>query len=448
MTPLGPFDRWPVGKGFQHFFGFLGGATDQYKPDLVEDTEPATPDGRHLNIQLVDKAIGYIGRQESLNPDKPFFMYLAPGATHAPHQVDLNWIQKYKGKFDDGWDVYRERVLARQKAMGLIPADARLPVRDPRIPAWSTLSEEQKTVYERFMEAYAGYLEETDAELGRLVDYLDAKGLLENTAIFVIIGDNGASREGSLNGTIEGDLQVPKVDSKGQIAALYKNIDKIGTGQVLSNYPAGWALAADTPFRLWKGDANAEGAIHNPLIVYWRGHVPHGMRTQYSHITDMTPTLLDLGGVAAPSVFHGVPQDPIQGVSLTYAFDDDKAPTRHGEQYYFLFGKGAIVSGGWKASFDSRPDGLDISMTFPPPKKVENNAGKEVWALYDLNTDFNERHDLAQKDPAKLAEMKALFAKEAEENHVYPLINMSDVWNRVWDMGSNFWNGGIKNPAK
>jgi arylsulfatase A-like enzyme len=432
MTDLGPFDRWPSGKGFQHFFGFLGGATDQYKPDLVEDNTHIQPDGRHLNAQLVDQAIAYIDRQERLNAKKPFFLYLATGATHAPHQVDKAWIDKYRGRFDAGWDVLRAQVFARQKAMGVIPADARLPARDPRVPAWNSLSPDRKRIYARFMESYAGFLDYTDHELGRLVAHIERNGLADKTAIFVMIGDNGASREGGPNGFIHGDLQLPKSDSRGQLAELADNYEKIGTRETLSNYPDGWAQAMNTPFRMWKGDPNAEGGTRNPLIVYWAGHVPHGVRTQYGHVIDMLPTALELAGVDAPKIERGIAQDPIQGVSLEYAFNDPSAASRHDKQYYFLFGSGAIVKDGWKASFNYRPDGLDTTWAFPMPGKVVNNAGKERWELYNLDKDATETVDLASKQPGRLKEMQQLFQKEAAENNVYPLINWSDIWNRTF----------------
>jgi arylsulfatase len=435
QTDLGPFDHWPSGKGFDHNFGFLGGAEDQYKPDLVEDNTHVKPDGRHLNAQLVDKAIYYIDRQEKLNSAKPFFMYLATGATHSPHQVDEVWIDKYKGKFDAGWDVYREQVLARQKQLGLVPQDAQLPDRDPRVPAWDSLSADQKKIYARFMESYAGFFEYTDAEFGRLIAYLRSRALLDNTAIFVVIGDNGASKEGSYNGSVVPELGGPPIrDNASQIKELLRRYDQIGTRNAYSNYPIGWSEAANTPFRFWKADANSEGGTRNPLIVHWPaglgGHKDE-VRQQYGHVIDLLPTTLEIAGATVPPVLHGVSQDPIQGVSLTYSFDDASAPTRHREQYFFLFGAGAIVHDGWKASFGYRPDFVDLYGTYPPPEKVINNAGKEVWELYDLNTDFNERHNVAAENPAKLAELQDLFDAQAKENNVYPLINWSDVDGKV-----------------
>jgi arylsulfatase A-like enzyme len=427
-TDLGPFDRWPLGKGFDHFFGFLGGATDQYKPDLVEDNLHVKPDGRHLNAQLVDKAISYVDRQEALNPDKPFFLYFATGATHSPHQVDKQWIEKNKGQFDAGWDAFRETILERQKKLGVVPADAKLPPRDPRVPAWNSLSADQRKIYTRFMESYAGYLQYTDFEVGRLIDHLKEKKLFDNTVVFVVMGDNGASKEGGPNGSVQTEFQPIKLDDKGQLAEYLKRFEEIGTKDAYTNYPMGWAQTADTPFREWKADANAEGGTHLPLIVSWPASLPKGeVRGQYGHVIDLLPTTLEIAGAGAPASRNGVAQDPVQGTSLGYSFKDGKAANRHTVQYYFLFGSGAIVKDGWKASFGYRPDFVDIFATYPAPQNPANNAGKEVWELYDLNTDFNERNNLAGKYPAKLKELQAEFEKQAKENNAYPLINWTDV---------------------
>lgn len=428
LTDLGPFDRWPSGKGFDHFFGFLGGAEDQYKPRLVEDNTNVAPDGRHLNAQLADKAISYIDRQRQIAPGKPFFLYFATGAAHSPHQVDQPWLDKYKGRFDAGWDVVRQQTLERQKNLGIIPADARLLPRDPRVPAWSSLNAGQKKVYSRFAEGYGAFLEYTDWEIGRIVAHLESTKQLENTAIFVIIGDNGASKEGGANGTLVSELHPPTKDDKGQVADLLARIDDIGTARTYTNYPIGWAQTFNTPFRQWKADANAEGGTRNPLIAYWPKGLPKGeIRGQYGHVIDLLPTALEITGSRAPQEVRGVRQEPIQGTSLTYSFADANAPTRHTSQYHFLFGAGGVVKDGWKASFGYRPDYVDVFATYPPPRVIPNNAGKEVWELYDLNSDFNESVDLAKKNPQKLKELQALFAQEAQANDAYPLINWSDV---------------------
>ena len=444
LSDLGPFDRWPSGKGFDHFFGFLGGAEDQYKPRLVEDNHAVQPDGRHLNAQLVDKAISYVDRQQQLAPQKPFFLYLATGAAHSPHQVDQPWLDKYKGRFDAGWDVVRQQTLERQKKLGVIPSNARLLPRDPRVPAWNSLTAEQKKVYARFAEGYGAFLEYTDSEIGRLVAHLAEKNQLENTAIFVIIGDNGASKEGGKNGSLVSELQPLTKDDAGQVSDLLARIDDIGTARSYTNYPIGWAQTFNTPFRQWKADANSEGGTRNPLIVSWPKGLPRGeIRGQYGHVIDLLPTALDITGAKAPSELRGVTQDPIQGLSLKYSFADAKAAGRHTSQYHFLFGAGGVVKDGWKASFAYRPDYVDVFSTYPLPSTVANNAGKEVWELYHLDADFNESVNLARKNPQKLQELQAFFAQEAEANNAYPLINWSDVYEKIKQLNAK----GIVSPA-
>jgi arylsulfatase A-like enzyme len=315
-TDAGPFDHWPTGMGFDHFFGFLGSQTDQYKPDLVEDQAHAKPDGRHLSDQITDKAIAYIDRQQKAAPGKPFFLYYAPGATHAPHQVDQYWSDQYKGKFDMGWDAYREQVFERQKKLGLIPANAELPDRNPDIKAWESLSPDEKKLYARFMEVYAGYLTYTDFVVGRLINHLKEIHQLDNTLVFVMIGDNGASKEGTLNGDIDRTLWSEKpLTEKENIDYNLSKIGEIGTPAAKEgNYPLGWAQAANTPFKFWKEDANSEGGTHNPLIVYYPKGIkePGGIRTQYGHVIDILPTTLDLVGVKAPEQIRGISQQPIE----------------------------------------------------------------------------------------------------------------------------------------
>jgi arylsulfatase len=429
-TDAGPFDRWPSGKGFEHFFGFLGSQTDQYKPDLVEDNVHVTPDGRHLNEQITDKAISYISIQHHAAPNKPFFLYYAPGATHAPHQVDTSWSNQYKGKFDEGWDVFRERVFENQKKQGIIPANAKLPERNVYIPAWSTLSADEKKLYARFFEVYAGYLTYTDHEVGRLIGYLKESHQLDNTLIFVIIGDNGASKEGTFHGVIDGSAfaRNKKSDAE-QIKNNLDRIGEIGTPEgTQTNYPLGWAQAANTPFKYWKTDANAEGATRNPLIVFYpKGIKDKGaIRTQYGHVIDLLPTTLEYTGIKTPEYIREIKQDTIQGTSLVYSFEDAKAPSRHNDQYYYIFGSRSIYKDGWKAEAYHHPDIIEITSSV---KQDTSSWGydKDKWELYNLNEDFNERIDLAKKYPEKLAELKVLFDGEAEQYHIYPFIDLDDV---------------------
>lgn len=423
-TDGGPFDHWPTGMGFDHFFGFLASQTDQYKPDLVEDQAHVSPDGRHLSAQITDKAIFYIDRQERVAPNKPFFLYYAPGATHAPHQVDQYWSDQYKGKFDRGWDWYREEVFERQKKLGVIPADAKLPDRNPDVKPWDQLSPDEKKLYARFMEVYAGYLTYTDYEIARLINHLKEINQLDNTLVLVMIGDNGASKEGTLNGEINRGLWAKPLTVDETIAYNLSKIGEIGTRAATDgNYPLGWAQAMDTPFKCWKEDANSEGGTHNPLIIFYPKGIKDkgGIRTQYSHVIDILPTTLDLVGVKAPDEIRGIKQQPMEGTSLAYSIDDAKALSRHTLQYYYIFGSRSIYDNGWKAE-----------LAYPNGALTGNAASKQpfdesAWELYNLNDDPTERIDLAKRYPEKLAQLKAEFEEQAQEHHLYPLITWDDM---------------------
>ena len=429
-TDAGPFDHWPTGKGFDHFFGFLGSQTDQYKPDLVEDQAHVKPDGRHLSEQITDKAISYIDRQKKAAPNKPFFLYYAPGATHSPHQVAKEWSDLYKGKFDKGWDVFREEVIARQKKLGVIPTGAFLHDRDPIIKPWNTLSPDEKKLYARFMEVYAGYLTYTDHQISRVINHLKEINQLDNTLVFVLIGDNGASKEGSLNGLIDKSMFSERAFGSKQNSELesitynLSKIDEIGTpSSTEGNYPLGWAEAANTPFKLWKEDASSEGGTHNPLIVFYPKGIMDkgGIRTQYSHVIDILPTTLDLTGIKAPAQIKGVNQDSIQGISLAYSVNDANASSRHTTQYYYIFGSRSIYKDGWKAELPY------------PNSFITGNAksyvpfNENAWELYNMNEDYTERIDLARKFPEKLEELKTLFEAQAKEHQLYPLITWDDI---------------------
>jgi arylsulfatase A-like enzyme len=452
-TDAGPFDRWPTGKGFDHFYGFLGSETDQYNPDLVEDQTwlngntrlnnagndksknqfTADLKGKHLSELITDKAIVYIDRQKSAAPNKPFFLYYAPGATHSPHQVAKEWSDKYKGKFDEGWDVYRDKVLANQKKLGLIPADAKLPTRDSYVKAWNTLSPDEKKLYSRFMEIYAGYLEYTDFEVSRIVNHLKEINQLDNTVFYIVLGDNGASKEGTESGTIDQPLLKKLFGNGTKEDAVKENLSKInllGTPEAIEgNYPYGWALAANTPFRNLKQDAHSEGGTRNPLIVYYpKGIKTPGIRTQYGHVIDILPTTLETVGIKAPKEIKGIAQDSIQGTSLVYSFTDAKAPSRHTLQYYYIFGSRALYKDGWKAAAPHHPDFIDIVDNGALAKNTgPSTYDNDVWELYNLNTDFNERVNLAQKNPEKLKELQAAFDDQAKKNNIYPFIDWQDV---------------------
>lgn len=436
-TDLGPFDRWPSGKGFDHNFGFLGGATDQWKPDLVEDNQHVTITGTHLYKLLTDKAISYISKQNALAPNKPFFMYYAPGAAHAPHQVDKEWSDKYKGKFDEGWDVYREKVFANQKKKGVIPANAKLPARNEYLKAWKDLPADEKRLFARFMEVYAGFLEYTDFEVGRLITHLKATGQFENTAIFVMIGDNGASKEGLEYGVTTKSIRFGGATFKREEYKQYvlSEYDKIGGKDVatVANYPLGWAQATNTPFKYWKSDANTEGGTHHPLIVSYPKVIKEkgGIRNQYSHLIDLYPTTLELINVKPLETIRGIKQDSLHGTSLVFSLNDKAAASRHSIQYYTIFGNRSIYKDGWKAAAAHRPNTLDLfkyaDETVTP---LENNPDKDVWELYKIDEDFNELNDVSKKYPEKLKELQALYDSEAKKNNVYPLIDIEHVQER------------------
>lgn len=434
-SDAGPFDHWPSGKGFEHFFGFLGSETDQYQPDLVEDNAFVKPDGRHFSEQITDKAIGYIARQQKAAPDKPFFLYYAPAATHAPHQVAAEWSDKYKGQFDAGWDVFRQQVIDNQKKLGIIPANTQLPARNPLVKEWATLSAGQKKLYVRFMEVYAGYLTYTDYQVGRVINYLKEIKELDNTLIFIVIGDNGGSKEGSDDGVIE-KRKNPRYDKQITPEAYLKfneeEIDKIGTPEGQANYPLGWAQATNTPFKYWKQDAQSEGGTRNPLIIFYpNGIKERGLRTQYGHVSDLLPTTLDIAGIKLPEKIGAIKQEPLEGTSLAYSLKDANAPSKHTEQHYYIFGSRSIYKDGWKAGAAHHPDNIDLAAfgNSNKPAPVRDYA-KDTWELYNLNEDYNEQVDLANKYPEKLAELKALFDEHAKKYNIYPFIDWEDVYKQ------------------
>lgn len=412
-TQAGPFNRWPTGRGFDHYYGFLSAATDQYHPQLWEDTRKIEIEDDNkvlISTRITDKAINYIAEQKSVNPDKPFFLYYAPGATHSPHQVSKDWIDKYKGKFDQGWDKYREQVLERQKKLGVVPEYVQLPPSNPGVKKWDDLTVDEKKLYIRFFEVYAAFFSHLDYEIGRLVEYLRDIDQFDNTLIYVSIGDNGASKEGTFVGVVGGPGSTfdPAASEEEKLAWNIKHLDLIGTEFSSSNYPQGWAQAANTPFRYWKQDANSEGGTHNPLIIHWPKGIKDkgGIRNQYSHIIDITPTTIELVGASVPSIINGYAQQPLEGTSLAFSITDPKASSRHLVQYYEIKGSRSIYKDGWKAG------ALHVAGT---------DFSKDSWELYNLKEDFNERVNLADKFPDKLKELQDLFDSEAWKYNVYPL---------------------------
>ncbi len=426
-TAAGPYDRWPLARGFERFYGFLGGDTSQWYPDLVYDNHqvepPRTPEeGYHLTEDLVDRSIQFITDARQITPDKPFYLHLCFGATHAPHHAPKEWIDKYAGQFDGGWDVYRERVFARQKELGVVPADAELSRHDPDVPDWDTQPEPARRLFSRMMEVFAGFLSHTDHHLGRLLDFLREEGALDNT-IVMVISDNGASAEGGPTGTTNeaqffNNAQEPLEDS----LAL---IDEIGGPKRFNHYPWGWTWAGNTPFRRWKRETYRGGAS-DPFIVSWpagiraRGEV----RTQYAHIVDMVPTVLDLLGLEPPATIRGVTQSPIQGVSFAQTLDEPEAASRHRTQYFEMLGHRAIYHDGWRAVCPwPGPSFKEAGMGFGEPISAERLTELDAtgWELYHVDEDFAENHNLAEQHRDRLIALIGMWYAEAGKYDVLPV---------------------------
>ncbi|MCP9773464.1 arylsulfatase [Synechococcus sp. Tobar12-5m-g] len=432
-TAMGPFDRWPTGHGFDYFYGFLAGETSQWEPRLVENTtaiEPPHDKNYHLSEDMAQRSIDWLRKHRAFSPDKPFFLYWAPGAAHGPHQVGKEWSEKYKGKFDTGWDAYRERVFARQKQLGWIPANTKLTPRTATMPAWDSIPAAQRPFQLRLMEIYAGFVEHVDAQVGKVIDELERLGVRENTIVIYIFGDNGASAEGQ-NGTISELLAqngIPNTVEQ-QIAALNTmgGLDLLGGPKTDSMYHAGWAWAGNTPFQYTKLIASHFGGTRNPMVISWpKGIKPDKTpRAQFHHVNDIAPTLYELIGIKPPTIVDGFKQDPIDGVSLAYTFANAKAPTRKKVQYFDNNGSRAIFQDGWLAA------------TFGPlvpwlpgaPGLAAWDSAKDQWELYNLNADFSEADDLAAREPQRLAQLQKTFDQQAVANKVYPL--GAGIWLRL-----------------
>jgi arylsulfatase len=426
-TGAGPYDRWPLGRGFERFYGFLGGDTSQWNPDLVYDNHqvepPATPDeGYHLTSDLVDKAIQFVLDAKQVDPDKPFFLHFCPGATHAPHHVPREWADKYRGQFDDGWEAYREKAFARQKELGVVPADAEISRHDPDVPEWGSLSNDARRLYAREMEVFAGFLSHTDRHVGRLIEFLRTIRELDNTLIMVV-SDNGASAEGGVTGTTNeaqffNNCPEPPEES-------LKVIDEIGGPKHFNHYPWGWTWAGNTPFRRWKRETYRGGAS-DPFIVHWpKGIKAKGdVRTQYAHIIDMVPTVLDVLGIEAPGTIRGVAQSPIQGVSFAHTFDDGAAETRHHTQYFEVLGHRSIYHDGWRAVCPwPGPSYAEAAQPFGSPISPEalSELDRSGWELYHVADDFAENHNVAADNGDKLIALIGTWYSEAGKYNVLPV---------------------------
>lgn len=420
-SSMGPFEHWPTGSGFEYFYGFVCAESNQYYPALYEGTvavdPPKTPEeGYHLTSDLTRKAIQWVHEQKALTPDKPFFMYFAPGATHAPHHVPKEWADKYKGRFDRGWDKLREETFERQKQLGVIPQDAKLTRRHPEIPAWDEIPADMKPILARQMEVYAGFLEHTDYHVGLLINALQDLEVLDNTLVFYIIGDNGASAEGTLQGTFNEYLVINGFAFLETPEFLKENIDKFGTPAAYNHYAVGWAHAMDTPYQWTKQIASHWGGTRNGTIVHW----PNGIRakgevrSQFHHVIDITPTIMEAAGLPEPTFVNGSEQTPYEGVSMLYSFDDGRAADRHETQYFEIIGNRGIYHKGWTAVTKHRtPWTLGAIKTTP--------FDQDLWELYDTNTDWTQEHDLAKEMPDKLHQLQRLFLIEATKYNVLPL---------------------------
>jgi len=418
-SAVGPFDHWPhPGGGFEYFYGFIGGETNQWYPAIYENTTPVEPwgtpeEGYHFMDDMTDRAIAWTRQQKSIAPDKPFFTYFAPGATHAPHHVPTEWADKYAGQFDLGWDELRKETFARQKELGVIPQDAVLTERSAGIPAWDEMSDALKPALRRQMEVYAGFLAYADHHVGRLLDAIEELGVLDDTLVYVIIGDNGASAEGSMHGTTNEGFTINHMNEIEDEAYVAAHITDLGTPSSYNHYAVGWAHAMDTPYQWTKQVASHWGGTRNGTIVSWpAGIEARGeLRNQFAHVIDVAPTVLAAAGIPEPSTVHGVTQRPYEGTAMNYSFDDAEAEERHTTQYFEMVGNRAIYHKGWTAVAKHKDPWLGSS----------RGLDEDVWELYNIEEDWTQSHDLAAQEPERLAHLQQLFLIQAARFNVLPL---------------------------
>ena len=416
----GPYDRWPTGSGFDKFYGFIGGETNQWHPMIYDGTIRVYPNvedpNYHFTTDMTDQALAWMNTQQSLTPDKPFYLYFATGATHAPHHVPKSYIEKYKGKFSQGWDKVREETLERQKKLGVVPQNTKLAPKPADIKDWDKLTPDEKRLFERQMEIFAGFAEQTDYEVGRLIAALEERGELDNTLIFYIVGDNGSSAEGGMIGMFNENTYFNGVQET--LDMQLSRIDQLGTEHTYNHFAAGWAVAGNTPFTWTKQVASNFGGTRNGMVVHWPAGIKskNEVRSQFHHVIDVAPTIYEAVGVPAPRMVNGIEQRPIEGVSMAYSFDNATAPDARKTQYFEMIGNRAIYHDGWfagtihKAPWEAAP---------------RHPLTEDVWELYNVNEDFSQSNNLAEQNPAKLEELKKMFMDEALKYNVLPIDDRS-----------------------
>lgn len=419
-SQAGPFDRWPTNMGFQHYYGFIGADTDQFAPSLTSGTTPVEPPHDDpdyiLDRDLADKAIAWIAEQKQLAPDRPFFLYYATGSTHAPHQAPPEWLDRFRGKFDQGWDVMREEVFQRQRRQGIIPASAKLTPRPAFIPAWSSLPEDKRKLYSRMMEAYAAQLAFADEQIGRVIESVRARGEIDNTMIVFVQGDNGASGEGSQNGSMYEQAFINGYAEP--LDYMRAHIDKIGGPDAYSNYPTGWAWAMNTPFQYYKQTASHFGGLRDGMVISWPARIKDAgtTRSQFHYVTDIAPTIMEAAGVEAPAVLNGVQQMPIDGISMTYTFTAPQAPSRRRTQVFEVMQNLGIYHDGWWAG--TTPTNAPWEFFKSQGTSDPNDRN---WELYNIAEDYSQSRDLAKSNPRKLLEMQQIFWAEAARAKILPI---------------------------
>jgi arylsulfatase len=439
MSVAGPFDRWPTGLGFEYFYGFLSADTAMWMPNLVENTTPREPPhdrpGYHFEADMADQAIKWIRNQHAVAPDKPFFVYYAPGLSHTPHSAPKEWMARFAGQFDQGWDRLREQIFARQKAMGIVPADARISPRPDSLPAWSSLDAEHRKVYARLMEAFAAATAYSDYQTGRVIDELRRSGQLENTLVIYIEGDNGSSAEGGLQGLLYEQSTI--TGRKESFAELVRHYDDIGGPEVYNHFPAAWAWALNAPFPWWKQVASQAGGVRNGMVISWPGHIKDSKvwRTQYAHVSDIMPTVLEATGVKAPDTLNGVRQKPIDGISLTYSFAQAKAPSARRTQIYEMMENFGIYKDGWMAGTLPKSSAWEAGAA--GNRNIDIGPDQRQWTLFNLEKDYTTAVDLSKANPGKLKELQDLFWAEAAKNNILPIHDYSQGTEGRPTLGGN-----------